>query len=1258
MKRRILNKFCQCIVTTAFLFSPYMLHAINMQSARFEHISLPYEANVVECICKDHQGMMWFGTRRGLFAYDGYNSRRIIEGGFHAVITVTKNVICLGGDNGLLWLNLHNEQFELPYGNNPETGEVRSIAIHGQRLYIGSKSRGLFALNLKTKCWTHYNLPGGNNDIIFSIEPVGNNIYIGHQSGLALLDPSGKMHDGLVNDNVYYTWYDKKRQCLWIGTEHHLLRRTLKNGKTSIVISGTTINQIVPSPDGKLLMASEFGLKVLDADNGHTQTIAHDAASPRYSLPNNSIHHIFCDSAKNVWIATDRGVAVKSLGNPFHIISLPQISHSHDGNIFTSILIDSKGAQWLGGDNGLLHLTNHSSKWFKVGEGLRKNIIRSIYEDRDHEIWIATDAGIARYNRRQDRFDYFTLTDRQGRNGNWAYDIYEDEKHRLWVATYMGGLYVVDKGTLLSSGRACIEKPLFAKTDDIVNTIYKFCPGKDGILWANTNRGLASIDTKTLHVTLKQKMYLDNMIVVDESIWIDVQGQLLHYDIQKNKCEKTDFCLKNGMIHSFVRENNRLWMSTTDGLYFINIPETGIHLYGKPGYNFTAGTYNPPSNEIVWGGEDVICTQSLAYRGTTLPQPVVHLSSVFVAGKPIAHCIPRFAKTLVLTGRDDISLDLASFTYDGKASEVFRYKLNKDGEWHAQPNGNNRITFSHLSGGTYQLYLTTDARYKEQSITVYTLKVPYPWYLRWWAWIIYATTVSVFIYLVLSYYKRREQRLFEQRERERTMTLTQQKIDFFVNMSHELKTPLSLIIAPLSKLMSETTNSKLRNSLKLIHTNAERLNGLVHRILDYKRMETESEDTVLATHEELGGLLKECIGEFAALASERSITIDFHADSQPIWLDIDKVKIQTVVRNILSNALKYARSIHGEIRVGMSSNKKEVIITISDNGNGVASNELDKIFNRYYRGRNVTDNGSGIGLSIVKKFVELHDGTVKAENKNGLTITFTLPLTPPMENGTDTELRNELTDIPSVMIVDDNDEILEFLTTALENSYHCLTASCGEKALKMLKTQVPDIIITDQMMPGIDGAELCNRIRHNHATALVPIIMLTAKDDAETELKSIRRGADVFMAKPFDLRKLQLHIVQLLHRRKAIEQSTRIEQMTEQTFEASAPSDDEKLMERIIDAIEENMQSEDFNVTRLAELMHIEPKQLYRKMKLLTGETPVVFIRKQRMKRAAALLRQQRFTVSEIMYQVGFCSSSYFTKTFAKEFGVSPKDYK
>lgn len=695
-------------------------------------------------------------------------------------------------------------------------------------------------------------------------------------------------------------------------------------------------------------------------------------------------------------------------------------------------------------------------------------------------------------------------------------------------------------------------------------------------------------------------------------------------------------------------------MSTSEGLYYIDIPDGTIHPFSKPQHDFTAGVYVADEDAILWGGEDVLCWQKLKYKsGHEAPSRVV-VSSVSVDGVPEADCVPRFENVIRLNGRENIVLDLTAFDYEKKNVEVFWYKIGENGKWNSLPNGSNRIVLPSLSGGEYKIYFTTDADHAESLVTEYIIRVPYPWYLRWWAWMLYVMTVAAVIWYIGNFYRQREKRLFEQRERERVMALTQQKMDFFVDMSHELKTPLSLIIAPLSRLLSEVTNARLRDSLKAIYGNALRLNDLIHRILDSKQMEAEAESQVLTSHIDLCSLVAGVVGEFAASAEERNVIIASEMPDGAVMLDANVVKVQMILRNVLSNAMKYVDDNTGRIVVSIRKIQSEAEVSVSDNGPGVSAADLPKLFNRYYTGQNVRE-GSGIGLSVVKKYVELHGGEVKAENCNGFKLVFTLPLD--AASSSDAEETHENSDKPVILIVDDNREILDFLTTTLAATYKCLTAQSGEEAMEILDATVPDIVITDQMMPGIDGTALCHHIRHNHSTELVAIIMLTARDDTDTELRSIRSGADVFMPKPFDLRKLQLHIVQLLNKRKAIEQNVRIKSITSALPEETALTNDEELMERVVSLINSNMHSEEFNVTKLCSLLCIDQKQLYRKLKQLTGDTPVSFIRKQRMKRAAALLKQHRFTVSEVMYQVGFSSASYFTKSFIKEFGVSPKDF-
>ena len=1206
------------------------------QAIRFENIMLPYEANNVEQVFLDRNGLIWFITRRGVFTYDGYTARRILEGNFYTAVYVGNDIIALGCDHGLRWLNINTKTLADDAPAMPAECDVRSLAVYKGNLYVGTKSHGLFSIGVKSRVWQRYTFSNDKDDIIFSIHPVGNGLFISHLHGLTFIDAKGNIHDCSIRDNVYQTAYDKKNNCLWIGTERGLLCRNMKSGNTVMALSGTTINNLLLLGSGRLMLATESGLQIYNPADGSVETIQHDAYASQNSLPSNRINSFLYDRQGNLWLATDRGVAFARAAHFFEYVPLADIAKSSYGNSIGHVLIDHFGGTWLGGDNGIIHIEGKSIKWFRRRSGLRKNLIRNIYEDHDHDIWIATDAGIARYDRGKDTFVYYDINDGSGRNATWTYDIYEDSYGRLLIATYMGGLYVVDKKVLLASqGKPATVKNCFVKYENLVNTIYKFLSDGKGTLWAYSSMGLVAIDTKTLRVSLKRKMFLDAMVFSSNILWIDVQGRLYKYDTKNNTYSFSGFEVKEGMIYAMVPEHNRLWIATSEGLYYIT-RDSKVHSYGKTEMPLLSGFYSPACKKIIWGGTDVVVAQRLSPATDNRSFPTVQVSDIQASD------------------RGNYKLYLATYDYNNREREMFWYKIGEDGQWQTLLAGTNCITLSALKGGDYAIYLTVDPNHSA-SVATYRLHVPYPWYLQWWAIGIYdVLLIALVIFMIVRHYRLRAQREVEQHKRENMLAMTEQKMEFFVDMSHELKTPLSLIIAPLESLISESTNAKLRASLKKILANTNHLNDIIHRILDIKKTETESEDQLLTSHVAITNIVSGSVDEFKDEAASRNIALTCDIGRTPVWMDVDTVKIQMVLRNILSNAMKYVSDGTGKIHVTVGTEDKNVVIVVADNGPGVMDADLEKIFNRYYKGDDA-HNGSGIGLSVVRKYITLHGGTVAAKNDNGLVVTVSLPLTVskmvPENNET-------LDNKPTILIVDDNHEMVDFLSTSLKSSYNTVAAYSGEEALTKLAGNTPDLIVTDQMMPGIDGIELCRRLRQNHSTKDVPIIMLTAKDDVSTEMASISGGADVFMPKPFNMRKLQLHIAQLLKRRKSIIESAHIDNITEQQQSVIVnKNNDEALMANIIKIIDENMSLPDFNVSKLSELAGIDQKQLYRKIKAMTGETPVSFIREQRLKKAAALLRTKTFSVSEVMYHVGFNSMSYFNKCFSERYKMSPKEF-
>ena len=415
--------------------------------------------------------------------------------------------------------------------------------------------------------------------------------------------------------------------------------------------------------------------------------------------------------------------------------------------------------------------------------------------------------------------------------------------------------------------------------------------------------------------------------------------------------------------------------------------------------------------------------------------------------------------------------------------------------------------------------------------------------------------------------------------------------------------------------------------------------------------------------------MKDIINSFSATLSEKDIQVTVTSEQEQIWMSLDRIKIESALSNIITNSIKYSSSTGGRIDISIATNDKNVIIQISDTGNGIKKEDLPYVFVRYFQSMNKTKrkDGSGIGLYIVKKFIELHGGQVEINSdgeNHGTLVTISLPIvneiiTPSKEKLNKTDIQDSSNnELFTLLIIDDNPEIQSFLGETFSKDYHCLYASNGKEGLTIAIEQQPTIVIVDQLMPEMNGIELSKRLKEDQRTSVIPIIMLTAKDDKETKLKSISAGVDVFFPKPFDIDELRLRMQQLLSARNTMERKMKIDAIGQSIQpENKKPDMNEIFMEQLASVIEENIENSEFNVSMLCTLLKMDNKQLCRKIKQLTGATPVDLIRRIRMKKAAVLLSQKRFSVSEVMYMVGYTNASYFSKCFLQEYKVVPSQY-
>jgi len=474
---------------------------------------------------------------------------------------------------------------------------------------------------------------------------------------------------------------------------------------------------------------------------------------------------------------------------------------------------------------------------------------------------------------------------------------------------------------------------------------------------------------------------------------------------------------------------------------------------------------------------------------------------------------------------------------------------------------------------------------------------------------------------------------------------------------------LSLIIAPLSGLIRGTENEKDRNALEMIHQNAMKLNSLIHQAIDYYRDDSKVNIGLLLSKVEFVAFAQSIFSSYKEGMKDKEIEFIFNTNVDHIHLMIDIVKIESVLNNLLSNACKFTNSGDSIIfSIEYNTRDNEVVIKVSDTGVGIPKQDLPYIFQRFFQSNahSQKNEGKGIGLFLVKNYIELHGGEVHAisETDEGTTISLRLPVVKlePEENKIEHPRNVKNKEKQTIVIVEDNVSIADFIYNTFDSDYRCVIANNGKTGLKVCLDVKPDLIIADIMMPVMDGLEMARRLKKNTLTSTIPLVFLTAKDDQETELKSIELNIEAFIAKPFDASILFSRVKQILENRKLLEQKARIDHIATPINEKTE-SQDEKFLSKVTKIIEDKIAEPDLNVNMLCDLADINSKQLYRKIKQLTGLSAVDYIKSIRMKKAAMYLSNRNFSIAEVMYMVGFSNHSYFAKCFHTKFGKTPRQY-
>lgn len=1223
----------------------------------------------VNCFVVDSYGQIWFGTSRGLYSYDGYTSRRCLYADCQVYTAfVRRDTIFLGTEDGIsLYSIAHGTCSTIPCSAKA----VRAFVAIGDSLLVGA-GNGIYVLDFerfgvrKLNDDANATLP---NETIYSLAQYSENqFFIGTYDGLYLYDianntvenielPKGSRMNNFVNSLLV----DNKRRKLLVGTEGFLYTYSFDNKQFTQerVAQGNSIKYLAFNGDDNLLICTDNGLFIseLDGDESHFVHSSTDESS----LIGNNVWTIYVDAVGNEWVGTDCGISLCVVRSNF--VGLSALTGESIGNTITTMLVDSRGRKWLGGTNGLIMLERSgASRWFRLGSvdnRLSHNRIRSIYEDRDGAIWLATDGGVNRYDEKNEVFVNYNVVDNQRvHNANWAYDMFDDGDGHLWIATCQGGVLIAEKQQFTSTKTDVVAIRSMSQNDGSLPSDYieqfavadkyvymllhrfgVWCYDKENKRLTQLSAGKSA--TKILSTTRGQLF-----VACDDAIHIYADTTEIHVLNLAPHTEIFDMC----------EADDKIWLSAVDGLWCVDNEDVKRYVVSQRRY--TSLCYSAADSLLYLGANDGISMISPSNILNAVDDRKTFVSALYINDLVYAERPDlRFVDEIELSSKENnLIFELAD--YDYSSSKSFAYMLQgHDNEWHTLSIGENRVQYQNLHFGTYVMKvgkMLPDMTYVADREMV--IRILPPFYQTIWAYVIYVLIFFLLLRLIYTFYNVRNRLRIEQIERRKTLEQTQMKIDFFTNVSHEFKTPMSLIIGPLDRMVKRADSSSMRRELQSVLSSALSLNKMITRALNFARVDSDIANEYNFSYVEIVEFAESILNIHKETADGERLTLSFQSDVDEAFVYVDAVKMESVLNNLIGNACKYTSE--GAVNVCISVDNKYVSINITDTGIGIAEDDLSKIFQRYYCPARATkgSESTGIGLFLVKQFVEKFGGTVEAQSdgKSGSTFVVKLPIAKAPQRNHDRP--TDVSPSATVLIVDDNRQIADFVENELSNSYTCYTAHNGKAGLDLALKYLPDVIIADIMMPVMDGIEMTRHIRANKQTTDIPIIMLTAKDDAPTEKISLGLKVNAFVAKPFDIEQLVLRIEQLLSSRKAIEKRAHIDTILEPKKLAEV-SDDERFVMAVQDCIEENLADADFNVNALAVKMKMSPKQLYRRMKAITNRTPIEYLNEVRMKKAAMLLAQGSFTVSEVMYLVGYSNNSYFAKCFSAVYGMSPKQF-
>ncbi|MDA3894502.1 MAG: response regulator [Salinivirgaceae bacterium] len=1252
----------------------------NFDQISFNHIDDKSTNIPVYALLEDADSVVWIGTSgRGMFKYhrrkgiikayqqDDNDKYSLSSNFIFSLYMDAQNTIWVGTtDNGLDKFDTKNDKF---YNFKPIEGvqyqqNVNAILeifeITPNKFLLGTRGDGLFIFDKQTGEFSQYTIHASSDD--------------------------------LVQPKEIYNIYKDARQNLWISTH------------------GNGLYQI--------------------SETNYVNRIEHSEDNPN-SLINNNVRTLFEDRQGNLWIVSYQG-GVNILPNTYKKFQAYKLDDNTEfsSNIITSALIDERGNIWAGADGGGLsyidrsnNIVSHYYPGNQYGNIVNDKVVMSLLLDANN-LWIGTYLkGVSVLNLNTNKVvHYENSEDMNSLSNNFASCFLKTIKGDLWVGTIGGGINKFNPET--KTFQRFVNQDSLAETslvNDYVNTIAE---DNNGRLWIGTFWGISVYDPLNgMFIKYLQnengKNGLSNntiyciKITSKNEIWLGTRNGLNKFIPSSNNF--VSFNLSEGLpgnvIYSIEEDQKgNLWLSTNNGICSFNPQTNEIHSYykndGLPSNEFFRNaSFTNDNGEMLFGSLNGLISffPDSINENYKVPKVVITKFRIFdqevIPGKKTNNDI-ILNKPIYLTDTIVLKHKYNSFAFefaslDFVLPEKNKYKCKMEGfdqEWRLLNFDHRYVTYTNLDAGTYVFKVKASSIDNEwdNKTTNITIIIKPAIYRTWWAYgFYYVLLIGIILFfwsISIKRVKLKNEIKLERFERDKANEINQAKLRFFTNISHEFRTPITLIVGPLEKMLKDKgVLKKYNDSVNLMLKNANRLLRLVNQLMDLRKIEsgqmklkTEKADIIL--------FLKDIFNSFSDLAEQKQIDFRFLTELESLFCWFDTDKIDKIVFNLLSNAFKFTNE-NGEIAIVVEEERthkaSQLKVSVIDSGRGIAQKDHVRIFDRFYQTDNPSQNytaGSGVGLSLTKSLVEQHYGEIKFTSVESKGTEFILLL--PLDEAVYSDEEKYASDMPGVnkyihtipddvfekeieveistdknltiLIVEDNYDLRKYIVNEFAEYYNIIEAANGKEALEMALRESPDLVISDVVMPEMDGLELCGKIKENFITNHIPVILLTARASIEHRIKGINKGADSYIPKPFNPDHLKVRVKKLLELRQVLKQKYTNELNTPG---AAAIVEEDVYLREIKVLILENIDDPDLNIEKICKEMGISRAHFYRKIKLITDKSPTEFVRIIRLNEAAKLLIKNDKSISEVCYMVGFNSPSYFSICFKEHFKVSPIDF-